>query len=200
VVVAIAVTLFLGGGPMAVSQAASSAVLVATLVPPTHGVYYVRFIDALVGGGIGVLVKALLLPRNPLTLVKRAAEPALRALGDALRDCAAALSRRDLDGARAGLDRLRRGEAALTNFKDSLVTAQEAATVAPARWRARAPLAQYRAGLGFSGTVVVAQVRSIAADQLRGSGVDDRIAERSVRRAAGRLPQPIAHPGDAGAR
>jgi hypothetical protein len=45
----------------------------------------------------------------------------------------------------------------------------------------------YREGLGFSGTVVVAQVRSIASDLLRASGLDETTATKAVRRAVGRL-------------
>ncbi|HKS98071.1 MAG TPA: FUSC family protein [Rugosimonospora sp.] len=267
VLLAIVTAVFLGGGAMLVNQAGGSAVLVATLAPPTHGIYYTRFLDALVGGTVGVLVMALLLPVNPLTLVKKAAGPVFAALADGLRDCAVALERRDREGAQAVLERLRRAEALLGHFRDALVTAREAATLSPARWRTRAPLAQYvdasvhvdravrnarvlarragsllrdgepvppalpaatrtvagavgafarelgagsepvrsrelcltavaqagdayRAGLGLSGTVVVAQIRSMALDLLRAGGVDGRVAERAVRRAAGKVPQP----------
>ncbi len=265
VIVATCAAVLLGGGPLVISQAGSSAVLVATLAPPTHGIYYTRFLDALIGGATGVAVMALLLPVNPLTLVKKAAGPALGALRAGLNGCADALLARDAGRAQAVLDGLRQAETAFTHLNDSLVTAQEAATLAPARWRARAPLAQYldsavhldramrntrvlarravtlirdeeqvpdalaaalrtlaeavralrdelagggeptraraacvsavaqaadayRDGLGFSGTVLVAQIRSIALDLLRASGVEHRTAERAVRRAAGKLP------------
>jgi uncharacterized membrane protein YgaE (UPF0421/DUF939 family) len=271
VMLAMVVAVFLGGSAMLISQAGSSAVLVATLAPPAHGIYYTRFIDALIGGVTGVAVMALLLPVNPLTLVKKAARPALTTLAQGLRDCADALAGRRGETAQAVLERLRTAESTLGAFRDTLVTAREAATLSPARWRARAPLAQYldsavhvdramrncrvlarrtvsllrdeepvpqalpaalrtlagavaalqqelaggdeptttrerclaavlqagdayRAGLGFSGTVVVAQVRSMATDLLRGTGLDDRVAERAVRRAAGKLPGPTPRP------
>jgi uncharacterized membrane protein YgaE (UPF0421/DUF939 family) len=264
VVLAISCAVFLGGSAMLVSQAGSSAVLVATLAPPAQGIYYTRFLDALIGGTAGVLVMALLLPVNPLTLVRKAAVPLFAVLAGALRDCADALARADRDAAQEVLERLRRSETVLGQFRDALVTAQEAVTLAPARWRARTPLAQYRdsavhvdravrngrvlirravallrdgepvpgalpaalgtlaeavealsrdlaggrepvparelcvwavaqagdayrSGLGFSGTVVVAQVRSMATDLLRASGIEDRLAERAVRRAVGKL-------------
>src|SRR5262245_6388806 len=53
VILAISVAVVVGGGPLLVGQAGSSAVLVATLAPPTHGVYYARFLDALIGGSVG---------------------------------------------------------------------------------------------------------------------------------------------------
>ncbi|HET6212813.1 MAG TPA: hypothetical protein VFE14_08080, partial [Micromonosporaceae bacterium] len=46
----------------------------------------------------------------------------------------------------------------------------------------------YRVGVGFSGSVVVAQVRSIASDLLRAAGLDHDEAARLVRRAGGRVP------------
>jgi len=45
----------------------------------------------------------------------------------------------------------------------------------------------YREGLGFSGDVVIAQVRSIASDLLRATGLDEASSTRAVRRAVGRL-------------
>lgn len=44
----------------------------------------------------------------------------------------------------------------------------------------------YAAGVGFSGSVVVAQVQSIAFDLLRASGLDEATAHRVVRRARAR--------------
>jgi uncharacterized membrane protein YgaE (UPF0421/DUF939 family) len=63
-----------------VTQVASSATLVATLTPLGGDYVFSRFIDAIVGGTVGVAVMALLLPLNPLTVVQRAARPVLEAL------------------------------------------------------------------------------------------------------------------------
>jgi hypothetical protein len=46
----------------------------------------------------------------------------------------------------------------------------------------------YRAGLGFSGDVVVAQIRTMASDLLLASGVPRPEMERAIRRAVGRVP------------
>src|SRR5436305_7132446 len=105
--IAILVAVFLGGSPVVIGQAASSAVLVATLAPPTGGIYYTRFVDALIGGVVGIIVTALLLPVNPLTVIRRVAGAALDAIVAGLRDCAAALAERDQARAQAALDRLR---------------------------------------------------------------------------------------------
>ncbi len=84
---AILVATALGGGPPLIVQSASSAVLVATLTS-TSTLPWTRFFDALVGGGIGLIVMTVLLPLNPLTVVRRAADPALTtpAAGTAARE------------------------------------------------------------------------------------------------------------------
>ena len=46
----------------------------------------------------------------------------------------------------------------------------------------------YRAGLGFSGDVIVAQIRTMATDLLLASGLPRPIVERAIRRAVGRVP------------
>lgn len=262
VTLALLVAVFVGGTAPLLTQSASSAVLVATLAPPINGIYYDRFFDALIGGLVGLAVMALLLPLNPLTVVSRAAGPALDMLADGLARCAAALETHDRVAAQAALDRMRAGEADLTRFRDALEAARETATVAPLRWRARGPLSQYvdaadhihravrnarvlarrcvsvlsedaaepvpedmvaalhtlaeaarelrrelaegvepertrevasaavkeaaagyATGVGFSGSVVVAQVRSIATDLLHATGMPTADASRMIRRA-----------------
>lgn len=253
---------FLGGGPVVVVQAASTGVLIATLAAPTGDFFYSRFFEALIGGGIGVLVMALLLPVNPFTLAERAAGPVLSLLAGGLRDCAAALADGDRQLASDALARLRAGEADVDHLEETLGAAWEVSTMAPVRWKTRAPLTQYvdaqvhvdravgnarglarravsaltdaepvpaelpdairaladavvalrdelsagaepvrtreraraaagragaahRAGTGFSGAVVVAQVRAIATDLLRATGLEQAAAESAVRHAVG---------------
>jgi hypothetical protein len=204
----------------------------------------------------------LLLPLNPLTVVQRAADPALRALADGLHQIGAALRARDRDAIELELARLRAAEATFSAFSAAVTAARENVAFAPARWRSRGALTQYvdgatqvthalrnvrvlirrvstgigddetmpevlavaverlgdavdllrqewakgaeplatreRAlsavaeaakaydeGVGFSGGVVVAQVRTTATDLLRAAGVDYAEAPRLVRRAAG---------------
>jgi len=268
VVLAVLVATAVGGGTPLVMQSASSAVLVATLTSAT-GLPWTRFFDALVGGGVGLVVMTILLPLNPLTVVQRAADPALRALADGLRDVATALRAADRDEIEAILVRLRAAETSFAAFSAAVTAARENVAFAPARWHTRTALAQYvdgatqatyalrnvrvlirrvntglgdqeqlpevlataigllgdavdllrqewakaaepiaarqRAlsavaeaakayddGLGFSGGVVVAQIRSAATDLLRASGVDFAEAPRLVRRAAGWHNRPRA--------
>ncbi|GAA0814925.1 FUSC family protein [Spirilliplanes yamanashiensis] len=130
-----------GGGPLVV-QAAGSAVLVAAF-SPTGAAPYSRFVDALVGGAVGLAVMAVLLPLNPLTVVRRAAEPALDLLADGLHEVAAALAERDVDRAERALTALRAGEAPFAAFRSAVDAARENSALAPARWRSRAAITRY---------------------------------------------------------
>jgi uncharacterized membrane protein YgaE (UPF0421/DUF939 family) len=262
VMLAIGTAVFVGGSPTVIGQTASSAVLVSTLA--SGGIYYSRFIDALVGGAVGLVVMALLLPLNPLTTVQRAARPPLDLLSAELNTCADGLKNQDLDVVRGALERMRSSDSRLVALRNALNVATETASLAPVRWRTRAPLNQYvdaavhidravrnarvlvrramsaldegevfpadlidalrklsesvvtlrtelasgsepkrtreqalasvaqaadayRAGMSFSADVVFAQIRTIATDLLRATGLDDATSTRAVRRAVGRL-------------
>ncbi|XVU25050.1 FUSC family protein [Actinoplanes sp. CA-054009] len=261
VVLAVLVATAVGGGTPLVVQSASSAVLVATLTSST-GLPWTRFFDALVGGGIGLIVMTLLLPLNPLSVVRRAADPALQALADGLHRVAAGLGEKDRDEVRDALAGLRAAEGTFAAFSAAVTAARENVAFAPARWRNRGALAlyvdgadqitymlrnvrvlsrrvdtalgddepiptvlpvsvallgdavellkqewakgvepvaareralraatecgrAYEEGVGFSGGVIVAQIRTAATDLLRASGVDYAEAPRLVRRAVG---------------
>ncbi len=76
VALAIAAALLVAGkgGPL-VGQAGGTAVLIATLAPMESGLEVPRIFDALVGGAVGLVVVALLLPINPMRVLDRAAAP-----------------------------------------------------------------------------------------------------------------------------
>jgi uncharacterized membrane protein YgaE (UPF0421/DUF939 family) len=134
-----------GGGAPLIVQSASSAVLVATLTSTT-GQPWTRFMDALVGGGIALVVMTVLLPLNPLTVVRRAADPALRAFTGGLHDAARGLAERDAGAVRTAVERLRAAEGTFAAFSAAIDAARENVAFAPARWRARGALAQYVEG------------------------------------------------------
>jgi uncharacterized membrane protein YgaE (UPF0421/DUF939 family) len=261
VVLAVLIATGVGGGPPLIVQSASSAVLVATVAAST-GQPWTRFFDALVGGGIGLVVMTVLFPLNPLSVVRRSADPALQALADGLHKVSAALAAGDRDGIDAALAALRAAEGTFAGFASSVTAARENVAFAPARWHTRGALAQYvdgaahmtyalrnvrvlirrvktaldddepmpevlpaaigllgdavallkqewargveplaareralraaaeamrgyDAGVGFSGGVVVAQVRTTVSDLLRATGVESSEAVRMVRRAVG---------------
>lgn len=261
VLLAVLVATGVGGGTPLVVQSASSAVLVATLTA-TSGLPWTRFFDALVGGGVGLVVMTVLLPLNPLVVVRRAADPALRALADGLHQVGVGMAERDRPTIEDALTHLRGAESTFAAFSAAVTAARENVAFAPARWRNRGALAlyvdgashityalrncrvmsrradtalgddepipevlavsvgllgdavdllrhewakgaepvaareralraaaecgkAYEEGVGFSGGVIVAQIRTTATDILRASGIDHAEAPRLVRRAVG---------------
>jgi hypothetical protein len=204
----------------------------------------------------------VLLPLNPLTVVRRAVDPALTALADGLHQVATGLADGDREAIQDALAKLRSAESTFAGASAAVTAARENVAFAPARWRTRGALSQYvdgadqityalrnvraltrradtalgdsesvppmlptaihllgdavellksewakgvepiatreralRAvseawqaygeGVGFSGGVVVAQIRTTVADLLRATGVDHAEAPRLVRRAIG---------------
>lgn len=146
-VVALAMTaaVFWGGGPVAVTQAAASAALVATLVPPRPGeiVNFDRFVDAAVGGLVGLAVSALLLPLNPMTAARRVIDPLLNTVAELMDDLATAVAGRDRSAATRALATARGTQVAVDDMHSALEGSAEIARIAPVRWRARGRLVGY---------------------------------------------------------
>ncbi|MEW1585616.1 FUSC family protein [Micromonospora vinacea] len=143
VVLAIIVAVLLKGGGSLLTQAGGTAVLIATLEPPVRDLSVPRFVDAAVGGLVGLAVGLLLVPIHPQRTVKRLAEPVLDPAITTLHELAAALRLRDLDGAQRSLNALRRLASRLTRLDEGLDAAQEVVRLAPLRWRERPSLAYY---------------------------------------------------------
>jgi uncharacterized membrane protein YgaE (UPF0421/DUF939 family) len=136
VLLAMGAAVFLGTGQMMVNQAAVSAVLVATLPPAAH-FSGARFVDAVIGGGCALLVNALLLPANPIKMVKDAAEPVLDELAATLREVADAIDAREQEAAEHVLLRARELDRLEAELEDAVAVSRETARYAPARRRAR---------------------------------------------------------------
>jgi uncharacterized membrane protein YgaE (UPF0421/DUF939 family) len=72
VALSMSAALLLGGGALLVSQAGVSAIFVATIERPS-GLTPDRFVDALIGGAVALLVAQVLIPRDPVAQVMKAA-------------------------------------------------------------------------------------------------------------------------------
>jgi uncharacterized membrane protein YgaE (UPF0421/DUF939 family) len=173
VVLAILIATGVGGGTPLIVQSASSAVLVATLTSTT-GLPWIRFFDALVGGSVGLTVMTILLPLNPLTVVRRAADPALEALAYGLHRVADGLAKRDAETVQAALDRLRAAEGTFSGFSSAIAAASENVAFAPARWRTRGALAQYVDG-ATQITYALRNVRVLTRRVLTALGDDEKV-------------------------
>lgn len=82
VVLAMLAAIILGGSELLVTEAAVSAILVATLSSSPE----VRLLEVLIGGGVALAVHALVFPPDPRIGMRRAASAAFSELGAVLRD------------------------------------------------------------------------------------------------------------------
>ncbi|MGH2800632.1 MAG: FUSC family protein, partial [Thermoleophilaceae bacterium] len=133
VALAMVAAALVGGGSLLASQAGASAVLVATLQPPEGDFDFDRALDALVGGGIALVVSSLLLPINPMRLVGESALPVLDRLVSALGQIASALTTRQPEAADAALLAVARVDGEHEHLVETLGAAGEAARLSPQR-------------------------------------------------------------------
>jgi uncharacterized membrane protein YgaE (UPF0421/DUF939 family) len=174
VVVALAMTaaLLVGGGPLLATQAATSAVLVATLQPPGGGFSFERSLDALTGGGIALLVATLVLPVDPVDVVRRAIAPVLDGLARSLETVASALEARDIETAEEALVLARATEPSVLNLREALVGARESARLSLRPRRAKERLERY-SNLAVQVELAVYNVRVLARGAARAISLGD---------------------------
>jgi uncharacterized membrane protein YgaE (UPF0421/DUF939 family) len=189
VLLAMTAAVVLGGGPLFVSQTASSAVLVVTLAP--SGLNGSRFVDALVGGGVGLAV-VVAVPRNPVRTAHGAARRVLAELSGALDDVARAVETRDVAAAREALARARASDPALGSWRAAVELGRETARLSPPYWRARTQLDRY-ATAAFHVELAVRNTRVLARSAIRATELEPDLppelpaAIRSLARAAADL-------------
>jgi uncharacterized membrane protein YgaE (UPF0421/DUF939 family) len=134
-----------GLGRMALLQAVNSAVLISVIVPTqggTGGPAVNRFIDALVGGVVGLLVVALV-PSNPVGRVEKDVSSLLSRLAGVLERLAGSLRLHDPGQAWTALQEVRAMQPQIQSLSDTLGNAVEVSRVSPMRWRQRDHLSLY---------------------------------------------------------
>jgi len=174
VMLATALALFLGSGQMLATQAAVSAALVATIQPPTDGFTVDRFFDSLSGAVIALIVNALLLPADPVSLVRRAARPLLEELAETLDDIAQAVVDRDRKQAEAALARARGIDELSGRFIDAVIASREMTRFAPPRRRLRGRVEGY-ADVATQADLAVRNVRVLARGTIRAVRLDENM-------------------------
>jgi uncharacterized membrane protein YgaE (UPF0421/DUF939 family) len=179
VMLAICVGLLVGRGQLLVNQAAVSAALVATLQPPSSGITFARFVDALIGGAVALVVNGVVLPVNPQHLVRRAARPVLDELAATLDDVGRALTARDRELAEAALERARRIDVLSGRFADAVSTGHEATRFAPQRRRYRGTMDSW-SEMARSIDFAVRNVRVLARGAIRALRLDENVPEDVV--------------------
>lgn len=183
VALSMAAAIALGGGPLLVSQAASSAVLVATLAT---GLNVSRFVDALVGGAVGLAV-LVAVPGSPLARARAAATAALAELAMALGTTAAALEQRDVAAAREALAQARAAEGGVARWRAALELGQETVRLSPPFWRARTEVERHAAAAEHA-ELAVRNARVLARAAMRAVELEPWLPEE-LPLAVGRLAE-----------
>jgi uncharacterized membrane protein YgaE (UPF0421/DUF939 family) len=147
VVLAMGVAVLLGGGPVLVTEAAVSAILLVVLEPANSGLPPSRLLEALVGGGVALAVSALAFPLDPVLLVGRSAQAIFGELGRTVEELGAALTARDSRRAEAALMSARDIDQGIRELEEALAIGQETARLAPGRRSSRGELDRYARGM-----------------------------------------------------
>ena len=200
VALATAAAVIADGATLLVAQAGSSAVLVATLLPPGGVGGFDRCLDALIGGAVGVLVTAVL-PADPVGPVRRSARALLDELAAVLADTAGALRARDIDAARAALRRARSTHPLIEAVRASLRAGREVTRVSPILRRSRGELGRYtelaeRSDYAMRNARVLARrtFSALCDDEPAAPELADALAEMSA--AVGVLTAQLGRHGD----
>src|SRR5205085_5586295 len=131
--------ILLSGRPVIVTQSAASAVLLIALHRP--GAAPGRLIDALIGGGVAIVMAQILLPIDPLRVVRDAARARRDDLARGVDDVASALRDGDVDRARRALVLIEATDE--RRLADALEMARGVTRRAPRRRRERRAVESY---------------------------------------------------------
>jgi uncharacterized membrane protein YgaE (UPF0421/DUF939 family) len=146
VAVAMGAAIFLDRGAVIPMQAASSAVLVATLYPPHSTGAYLRVIDSLVGGLVGIAVVAIF-PLHPVRRARQQAADILGVIGRALTACADGLHEQDAEKIRLALESARGTQPQIEALRNAIEGGREVSRISPLYWNARPRLDLIRAAV-----------------------------------------------------
>ena len=202
VMLATGIAIFLGSGQMLATQAAVSAALVATLQPPTDGITFDRFLDALAGGTVALVVNALVLPADPVAMVRSALRPLAEELAATLEDIASAILERDRDQAERALLRARGIDELSAQLADAVAVSRETTRYAPPRRRRRSRGERDRAAgpHGDPPGPAVRHVRVLARGTIRAVRLDENVppeiadAVRDLAAAVRAFPEAVERP------
>jgi uncharacterized membrane protein YgaE (UPF0421/DUF939 family) len=143
VVLAMSAAVLVGGGAVLVTEAAVSAILLASLDPAPTGLSADRLLEALIGGGVALAVSSLVFPLDPQLHVGRAAQAVFGRLGRVLEELADALERADRERAADALEAARSLDEPVRALGEALRTGRETARSSPLRRSVRVELDRY---------------------------------------------------------
>nr|WP_235870747.1 FUSC family protein [Rhodococcus xishaensis] len=141
VVLAMGTAVLIGSGPIFSMQAGTSAVLVATLLPPGDAAGVARMVDALIGGIVGVAVVALV-PTHPVRRARRDAASIVATAAEVMRLLADGLIGNDPKPIEKALRKARATQPAIDSLRSNLSGGMEISRISPLYWGSRARLAR----------------------------------------------------------
>jgi hypothetical protein len=147
IIIAMSAAVVLGGGELLVSEAAVSALLLASLERTSSGYTPDRFIEAVVGGVVAIAVASVFFPPDPRLIVGRAAQTVFASLGETLDRVAIALETADPERAQQALQTARGLPREVVALEEAVATAREMVRFAPPRRGARGVLERHASTL-----------------------------------------------------
>jgi uncharacterized membrane protein YccC len=142
VALATGLVMFFGGGALSTTEAGVSALLMVILASPSSDLTGERFVEALVGSGIALAVRAIF-PHNPGKTVGKAAHPIFDEFVGVLEEIYEALYTGDLEQAEGALRKARRMDARVGGFKEALEAGYGTVRLSPNRRRSLGQLGFY---------------------------------------------------------
>ena len=139
VFLAMVIALFLGSGMLVSVQAASSAILIATLIPVDGPGGLQRVWHAIIGTVIGIVIMALI-PASPIRDIRRRLASIVQIEREVLGEIASGFRTRNPELVTTALVRIRATQPALNDIRDTLYNGAEVVRVSPLLWYARKDL------------------------------------------------------------
>ncbi|WP_081821364.1 MULTISPECIES: FUSC family protein [unclassified Rhodococcus (in: high G+C Gram-positive bacteria)] len=144
VALAMSTAVFLDSGAIIAMQAGSSAVLVATLIPPGNAGGLNRMVDALIGGLVGLAVVAVV-PTHPVRRARKDAATVIATSGRVLQLVADGLLANDAEPIAKALKAARATQPAIDAMRTDLKGGREISRISPLYWNSKQRLAELAA-------------------------------------------------------
>lgn len=136
VLVAILAATFVDKAGSVAIQSASTAVLIATIIPPGSSGALDRMVDALVGGLLGIAVMAVI-PNSPLKSARREMSAVISRASLVLDDVASGIRSRDVEAIGVALTEARNSQSSINAMLTYADGGSELVAVSPLYWSAR---------------------------------------------------------------
>ncbi|WP_084721768.1 FUSC family protein [Rhodococcus marinonascens] len=136
---AMSAAVLLNSGPIFSMQAASSAVLVATLLPPGDIAGIDRMVDALTGGLVGIAVVALI-PTHPVGRARKQAANVLGTAAEVMQLVADGLLSNDDKPIEDALRKARTTQDSIDALREQIAGGREISRISPLYWNTRGRL------------------------------------------------------------